>query len=367
MCSATLHGLKDDLAKSITTEGENHMAEKSLTVKDRRENMKKLWGNVSEDNDIPTNFLMHVPDEFFLAGLPLWEKLHGYRKTAGDDIVAPMLDAVSKHPVDELIFNGLPVKQKECEQLCNYLADQNSKSLQKLTVANSCIDEESLKTLLSSLRSQTQLSHLDLSRNKVANVIDIMGKNLHLEKLDTLVLQDAGMTKLSMNQLGELLPRCSSLRTLDLRMNGCSDDETIVSIYDGLTHCNKLKRLLISLYRVTESGLEYIRKKSSQIPFNTLKELHLIHSPIPDKLLLCVAGFLSSMMNIEELWLSASLPSQEKTPKYISYNTASNFSNALKNCQSLKVVSVQFVKCDAQSFIDLLDKCKLANTLQKLW
>ena len=192
---------------------------------------------------------------------------------------------------DELVLNGIPtIRENEKEKLLCILSDPACENLVTLALINNGLDEEYFDRLLPVLRHRNNLTYLDLSGNQVGNAfVNAMSKSPIL-KIQTLMLQGTGMDSKAIAKLGTLLKDFDALRTLDIRHNEDSDDDAISVIIDNIRYCPSLKRLRISLFKVTKNGFAYLKKNASTL--SGLKELNLLHTPSPELIIQCAADLL---------------------------------------------------------------------------
>lgn len=115
--------------------------------------------------------------------------------------------------------------------------------LQKLNLRSTHMDANALRTLQPALQGLTGLKHLDLSSNSLDDAADGLGVALQaMPGLQTLELQNAGLTPPRMQQLANGLQHCTELRELNLQLNklGGAGAHELATVLQQTPHLEKL-------------------------------------------------------------------------------------------------------------------------------
>ncbi|XP_030835385.1 uncharacterized protein LOC100890694 [Strongylocentrotus purpuratus] len=353
-------GLENDVSDSLKRKRRRRkkQSEEPLTEEKRRE---KLREGVTKGREIP-KYLLQRPDDTFLAVLPLWEQVNQMQMSEWN--FGPVIDGLERCPVEELILNGVKANPADWERLFRMFSNSSFTSLKRLTLSMNNISDECLAKLVPGLSRQSNLTQLKLSGNEVGpDFLDALEECPMMENLEELVLEKTDMDSESIEQLGDLLKHFPSLSALDIRRNTSSDDTSIISILDGVQHCPQLDKLMISLHHVTEKALNQLQTKVGTLA--RLKELHLVHTPVPEKVIACAAGFLPVMPNLEDLRISGTPPDKTKPhdegTARVSCEVADLFSNAVLATPSLRFLSILYTPFGPDSFVNLLEKSSEAT------
>nr|XP_054773834.1 uncharacterized protein LOC129281935 [Lytechinus pictus] len=356
----TFPGLEQDVSQTMTKKRRKRKKqnEEPLTEEKRRE---KIREGVTKGRQIP-KYLLQRPDDTFLAVLPLWEQVNQMQMSEWN--FGPVIDGLEHCPVEELILNGVKAEPEDWEKLFRIFGSPSFTSLKKLTLGMNGIEDECLAKIVPGLSCQSYLTHLKLSGNEVGpDFLDALEECPMMNNLEVLVLEKTDMDSESIEQLGDLLKHFPSLSSLDIRRNECSDDTSIISILDGLQHCPKLERLFISLHKVSEKALENLQMKEGTLA--NLKELHLVHTPVPEKVIECAAGILPVMPNLEDLRISGTPPDKTKEHQEdrgrISHEVSDLFSKAILVPPSLRFLSILYTTFEPDDFVNLLEKSSEAT------
>ena len=354
------YGLEEHVAKTIKKKRKRMTAVKEpLTDIERR---KELRAKITSDLEVPHHLRKSVTDEIFIAVFPLWQELS--KLQMGKGTIGPIVTGLKHTPlIEELILNGVQVKQdQEWEDLFSVISSQSQPELKTLILTNTYLSKELLDILVSVLKKQRNLQYLDISGNKVeSDFLKSLEECLPMSNLQTLSLHKTEMDSESIRSFGKLLEQFPKLRVLDVRRNPGTDDEGIQSILSGLQHCKNMEGFMISLYKVTSAGINSLKENAHL--FSNLKELHLIHAQDPNDIILCATELITTNSKLEDIRISVkpvNIPEKRKSVT-ASKEVISRFSDAVKNSNSLKYISILSIFVDAESFLLLFNVCKEAT------
>ena len=323
----TFPGLENEVSDSMKRKWRRRkkQSEEPLTEEKRR---AKLREGVTKGRVMP-KYLLQRPDDTFLAVLPLWEQVNQMQMSEWK--LQPVIEGLERCLVEELILNGVKANPADWERLFKMFTNPSFTCLKRLTLCMNGISDKCFAKLVPGLSCQSNLTYLKLSGNEVGpDFLDALEECPMMENLEFLALQETGMDSENIEQLGYILKHFPSLSTLDIACSPCSDDTSIISILDGVQHCPQLNRLMISLHHVTEIALNHLQTKVDTLA--RLKELHLIHSPVPEKVIACATGIIPVMPNLADLRISSTPPDktkpQNKGTARVSCEVADLFSNS---------------------------------------
>ena len=322
---------------------------------------KEIRENIAKGINVPKHLLMMLPAHLFSTFIKVFElsKMKERRKL-NQRIIQYILPGIKTRGIHELILTGF--KEELADEWHIFFSKiSQSSTLKKLSLINDGLEDEQMSALLAALSFHPDLIHLDLSGNKIGNVLVEWLVDHPLKKLETLILQNTEMSSQSLERLGKILPRFPALKTLDIFSNVEVDDSALLGILDSVIHCPGLERLFLSLNSVTKNGIEYL----NMLSVSSLKMLQLLGTPFPQETIQCVSNILPRLDKLEELWINHKLES-DTTSEVISLDVAQYFAEAISNTHSLKVVKVLYIKFDAESLFYFVGKTDIESRITRL-
>ncbi|XP_038069500.1 uncharacterized protein LOC119738658 [Patiria miniata] len=304
----------------------------------------------TSEQSIPS-YLGNRPDLTFAAVVPIWQEVS--KQQLQDFSLGFVLSGLKECALEEVVLNGVNAEPKYWVALFKMIQDGVFVQMTKMTLSLNDLTSDQTSQLAAVLVATPNLKYLKLAGNELG---EGFVRNLpHLPQLENVILDKSKMSSKAMVEFTKNLEQYPCLKKLDLRRNENTDDEVIHSVCDTLGDGKTWKELRLSLYKVSEAGLDHFQ--GSMGLAEALTHVNLVHSPIPDKVIQYCAKALASLPRLEDLRISG-IPSTSQEGSLCTQQTVKDFTTEMYNLQHLRFLSFLYTKMFSRDFITMLNSCR---------
>ncbi|XP_022084771.1 uncharacterized protein LOC110976090 [Acanthaster planci] len=321
-------------------------------------NISKILHQLETSEQKIPSYFGHRSDLTFSAVFPIWQELNKHQ--VQDFSLSFVLSGLKESSLDELVLNGVTAECPDWSVLFKMIHDGLFAQMTKLTLSLNGLTFQQTAELAAVLVATPNLKELKISGNELG---EGFVENLpELPELTSVVLDNLNLSSGAMIEFTKKMKQYPHLQKLDLRWNENIDDDVIHSICGSLLCQQTWKELRLSLYRVSEAGLDNFQRSIGLA--KELTHLNLVHSPIPDKVIQYCAPALSGLKQLVDLRISGipSSTSQEGSP--CTEQTVEAFTSEMHKLQHLKFLSILYTKMEPEAFICMLNSCRKHPSLK---
>jgi Ran GTPase-activating protein (RanGAP) involved in mRNA processing and transport len=237
------------------------------------------------------------------------------------------------------------------------------KQFKGLRLANSQLDQESIKPLYRVLRNNSTLTKLDLSGNNIGETKDLLriiaaNKKNQLQHLN---LADINIDAFDQKTMESFFEKATQLEELILDNNTFCDDEALPILFTAMTNTNSLKTLSLQNVALTACHLEAISKflENNQ----TLTNLNLTgsFSTLAKK---DIESFFGKLAGIVNNCVKRTIEIDDETGNIFSaYSQGENlaYSNIKINYPNKKINQKQEIFIEKKPIISVISVSQLTN------
>ncbi|XP_022084773.1 uncharacterized protein LOC110976093 [Acanthaster planci] len=304
-------------------------------------------------------YLDDRPDLDFVAVAPIWQELSKHQ--VNEFSFRFVLSGLKESSLDELTLNGVTAKREDWGDLLKMIEDGEFSKMMRLTLSLNGLTFEQTAHLATALKATPILKELKVSGNELGEgFAENLPKIPQLQSvvLDKLELPSGAMVAF----IQKLLDQYPYLQKLDLRRNENTDDDAIQAICDNMKCWQNWKELRLSLYKVSEVGLDNLQRSIRSA--DGLTHLNLVHSPIPVKVIQYCTSALSSLPQLVDLRISGIPTTISEEDSSCTAHTVEAFTSEIHKLQHLSFLSILYTKMEPRAFIGMLNGCREHSPLK---